>query len=91
MLKKIDIFDNHHLIVLDGEERAIEQMIDILAVSLRHKAHGLGNALWRIQQSVAVGIFPTSTRSCVISPSIGSDWPPHRPPSTAWRGTRKPL
>jgi hypothetical protein len=56
--EEIDVFDDDHLVVFDRKERAVQQMVDITLIALRHKRQGFGHALGRFEQAVATRSFP---------------------------------
>jgi hypothetical protein len=47
--EEIDVFDDDHFVVFDRKQRAIQQMIDITLIALRHKSQGFGHALGGFQ------------------------------------------
>ena len=39
--EEIDVFDDDRLVVFDRKQRAVQQMIDITLIALRHKSQAL--------------------------------------------------
>ena len=54
---QLDVLDDHHLVVVGGEQRAVDDLVQRLLVAVAEVLHGLGGALGRIQQAFAFGIF----------------------------------
>ncbi len=53
----LDIFDDHHLVVADGEERALEQSLGIFGVAAGEKLQGLANPLRSLLKTFALRVF----------------------------------
>src|SRR5262245_10293592 len=49
--EEIDVFHNDHLVVLDREERAVQEMIDVAMITLGHEGEGLGHSLGSLEES----------------------------------------
>src|ERR1700722_7085327 len=52
-----NVFDDDHLVVADGEERAFEQGLRIFLVSLSEEPHGFMHALGGCGEAFAFGVF----------------------------------
>jgi hypothetical protein len=52
-----DVLDNHHLVVGDLVERAVQDLIHILMIAAGQKTQGPSHALGRFEQPVARGIL----------------------------------
>src|SRR5689334_23083672 len=53
----LDVFYDHHLVVIDGEECGAQHDLGILVVALREVLHGALHTLWGTYESLAVWIF----------------------------------
>src|SRR5215472_12772406 len=53
----LDVFDDDHLVVADGEKSALEQPFGIFVVALSEELHRLLNARRSVDESLAAGIF----------------------------------
>src|SRR6202050_1375124 len=51
------VFDDDHLVVVDGEERAFEQGLGIFAVAAGEELQGLVNSLRSLLETFAVRVF----------------------------------
>jgi len=56
--EQLNVFHDHHLVVGYIEHRAIQQLVDVHAISRGEMAHGLGHTVRRADQSVTLWIFP---------------------------------
>ena len=54
---EVDVLHDHHLAVIDGEQRVVEDFVDVHAVAAREELEGLLDALRGVQQPFAAGIF----------------------------------
>ena len=54
---EIDVLDDDHLAVVNGEQRVVEHLVDIRAVATRQKPQRLLDAQRRARQTLAVGVF----------------------------------
>jgi len=52
-----DVFDDHHLIVIDGEERVVDDVGGLLGVAVGEVLHGLDDALRGVDEAFARGIL----------------------------------
>ena len=64
--KELDVFDDDHLVVVDIEERAVEDCGNVLGVAAREEGHGFFHAFRRIEQAVARGIFADAQQQFAI-------------------------
>src|SRR5215217_1397197 len=55
--EKIDILHDHHLVVLDWKQRAIQERINVPVVSLSHERQRLGHAFRSLQETVPPRLF----------------------------------
>jgi hypothetical protein len=55
--KDLNILDNNHLIVILMEHSSIHNIPQVLLIPFREEHHGLGVALGRLEEALAVGIF----------------------------------
>jgi hypothetical protein len=55
--EKVDVFHDHHLIVLDREEGTVQEMIDVAMIALGHEGEGLGDPLRSLEQPVPARLF----------------------------------
>jgi hypothetical protein len=55
--KKVNVFDDDHLVVLDRVERAVQEMVDVLLVAPGHELQRLLDPFRSLEQAVPVGIF----------------------------------
>ena len=53
----VDVAHDHHLVVIHGEQRAVEDFVDVGRVAARQERHRLGDADGRLDQPFAVGVF----------------------------------
>ena len=58
--EKIDVLHDDHLIVLDREERAVQEMIDVAVIALGHEGESLGHSLRSLEEPVPARLFPES-------------------------------
>ncbi|MNJ70147.1 hypothetical protein D3C77_665750 [compost metagenome] len=54
---QLDVGDDDHLVTVRGKQRAVDDLIDALFVTMTQVLHGLGRAHRCVLQSFAVGIF----------------------------------
>ena len=54
---KIDFLHDDHLVVLDREEGAVQEMIDVAVIPLGHEGESLGHSLGSLEQPVPAGFF----------------------------------
>ena len=54
---EIDVLHDHHLAVFDGEQRVVEDFVDVHAVAAREELERLFDALRGIQEPFAARIF----------------------------------
>ncbi|MCY1527335.1 hypothetical protein D9M68_623990 [compost metagenome] len=54
---QLDVLDDHHLIVVGGEQRAVDHFFQALLVTMTKIPHGLGGTFRRVQQAFALRIF----------------------------------
>ena len=54
---EVDVLDDHHLAVIDGEQGVVEDLVDVHVVAARQELERLFDALRRIQQSLTARIF----------------------------------
>ncbi len=55
--EKVDVFDDNHFVIVDREQRTVQEVIDITLVSLRHKGQGFGHALRRLEKPIPTGFL----------------------------------
>src|SRR5690606_10900760 len=88
---EIDVADNHHLAVFDGEERAVDDRIDVGLVAAREGLERLLDATWRLEQSLAIWIL-TQVGEQLSDQILHRDILPARPEGAArsqcWLGGR---
>ena len=56
----LDVADQHHLVVLDLEERLADDVSRVQAVPLGEYLQTLPHSCWRIDQAIAGRIFPNA-------------------------------
>ncbi|MNJ75530.1 hypothetical protein D3C77_726390 [compost metagenome] len=66
---ELDVLDRHHLVVVRGEEGAIDDLLQALGVAVAEVAHGLGGALGRIAQAFAVRVLAQTQEDLPIVPA----------------------
>ncbi len=54
---QLDVLDDHHFIVVGGEQGAVDDFLQAALVTAAQVLHGLGGARWRIPQPLALGVF----------------------------------
>jgi MFS family permease len=54
---EVDILDDHHLVVIDGEERVVQHLVDVGVIAAGQKAQGLLDARRRAKQTLTVWIL----------------------------------
>src|SRR5262245_13611645 len=54
---EVDVAHDHHLVILDGEERAVDDLVEVGVVSAREELHRLGDAARRLAQPLAIRIL----------------------------------
>ena len=54
---EVDVLDDHHLAVIDGEQRVVEDFVDVHVVAAREELEGLFDALRGVEQPFAARIF----------------------------------
>ncbi len=59
---ELDVLDDDHLVVLDVEERAVEDFVDVHAVALGEEGHRLLHALGGLEQAVAGGVLVVAAK-----------------------------
>src|SRR6266404_4744820 len=52
-----DVFYDHHLVVIDREQRFAQKRFGIVLIAFDEKLHGLVHACWRTRKAFAIGIF----------------------------------
>ena len=70
---EVDVLDDHHLVIIDGEQRVVEHLVDVGAVPAGQKLVRLLHPLRRVAQSFARRIFAEvrqQLRDRVLHPSI---------------------
>jgi hypothetical protein len=50
---EVDVLDDHHLVIIDGEERIVEDGVDICGVTAGEKVEGLLHSFWCVEQPFA--------------------------------------
>ena len=54
----VDVPDNDHLVVLDGEQGPVEHVLNVFVIALGKKFECLGHARRSVLQAAPLGIFP---------------------------------
>ena len=54
---EVDVAHQHHLVVVDVEQRTRQDLARILRVALREEAQRLGRTRWCSRETFAAGIF----------------------------------
>jgi len=54
---EIDVLDDHHLVVIDGEQSIVKDIVDVCAVPGRQESQGFFHARRRADEPFAVGIL----------------------------------
>ena len=54
---QLDVLDDDHLIVVGGEQRAIDDVFNALLIAMTQVLHRFGGTFGRIEQAFAVGVF----------------------------------
>ena len=55
---EVDVLDDHHLAIIDGEQRVVQYLVDVRRVPAGQEPERLLDAPRRVAQSLALGIFP---------------------------------
>jgi hypothetical protein len=50
---EVDVLDDHHLVIIDAEERVVEDGVDVGRIALSQKAKRFLHPLWRVAQPLA--------------------------------------
>ena len=50
---EVDVLDDHHLVIIDAEERVVEDGVDVGRITLSQKAKRFLHSLWRVEQPLA--------------------------------------
>ena len=62
---EVDVLDDHHLVIIDGEQRVVEHRIDVRRVSAREKPERLLDALRRVDQTLARRVLPRARQAAL--------------------------
>ena len=62
----LDVFDDHHLLHLLGEDGAANHFDRVMTLALRQKLHCLGDTLGRLQQAFTVGVFTDERENLAV-------------------------
>ena len=54
---EIDVLDDHHIVVIDGEQCVVEDIVDVCVVPGRQESQGLFHTRRRADEPFAVGIL----------------------------------
>src|SRR6266550_2354496 len=54
---EVDVLDDHHLAIIDGEQRIVQHVIDVSAISARQEFQRLLHARGRPDEPLAIGVF----------------------------------
>ena len=54
---EVDVLDDHHLAVVDGEQRVVDHGVDVRIISARQKLERLGDPVRRAQQALTGRVF----------------------------------
>lgn len=65
--KHLNILDNNEFVVVLVENGAIDEVPDILFVTLGEIHHGLGVTLWCLPQSFSFWVFSNALEDCSYS------------------------
>ncbi len=52
-----DVFHDHHLVIVDREQRLAQKRFGIVLVALDEKLHGLMHAFWCTRKAFAIGVL----------------------------------
>src|SRR5471032_738419 len=63
---QLDVLDDHHLVVVGGEQCAVDDFLDALRIAMTQVLHGLGCAFWGIQQTFAVRVFSQANKNLTV-------------------------
>ena len=86
---QLDVADDDHFIVVRGEQRAVDDFLQGLAIAVAEVLHGLGRALRGVEQAFALRVFAETDEDLPVM--LGKCWvhkgslAPHltwRPPFT---------
>ncbi len=55
--EELNVLHDHHLVIIDVEERIVENVRDVHRITAREELHGLLHALRCAHQSIARGVF----------------------------------
>jgi hypothetical protein len=58
--EKVDVFHDHHLVVFDRKESAVQELIDVAVIALGHEGEGLGHSLGSLKEPVPTWLFTES-------------------------------
>jgi hypothetical protein len=62
----LDVFDDHHLLHLLGEDCAANDFHRIVTLTLREKLHRFGDALGCLQEAFAIGVFTNQRENFAV-------------------------
>ena len=54
---EVDVLDDHHLVIIDGEQRVVQDVIDVCAIPARQESQRLFDTRGRAREPFTVGVF----------------------------------
>ena len=54
---EVDVLDDHHLAIIDGEQRVVQDVIDVRIIPTGEESQRLFHTRGRTRQSFTVGVF----------------------------------
>ena len=60
---EVDVLDDHHLVIIDGEQRVVEHRIDVGRVAAREKPERLLDALRRVDAALRATGLPRARQA----------------------------
>ncbi len=63
---QLDVLEDHHLVVVGSEQRTVDDFLQVLLVPMTQILHGLGSALWRVEQTFALGVFTQALEDLAV-------------------------
>ena len=54
---ELDVADDDHVVVFDGEDGIVDDLLQILSIALGQELHGLGGAVGGVDQPLAGGVL----------------------------------
>jgi hypothetical protein len=71
---QLDVGDDDHFIVVGGEQRAVDDLFQVLFIAVTQVLHGLGRALGGVEQAFAVGVFTEADEDLAVMVGRVRSW-----------------